>query len=200
MLTAAQINLLTASFTGLTALTSVLVLWATFRVTRATEASVGVMRAQQRAMSRPYVDISVYARAGTTMLMLAIRNTGTSAAENLRLVMDRDIFFNAEEGSAQNFRGYPAFKDTISAFGPRSELRFNLGNGSRVLQPGFDTLCPKRFSVTAIYSFAGKQVSETTTLDLSPFGKTAAHSDPAVEQLRRIADHSEKLVKLLDDA
>ncbi|RYG88541.1 MAG: hypothetical protein EON58_19900 [Alphaproteobacteria bacterium] len=198
VLTPDQINLLTACFTGLAALTSVAVVWATFRVTKATEASVEVLKAQHRAATRPYVEISVYPRTGTTMLMLAVKNTGSSAAENVRLIVDRDFFYNAEEGPNTNIRTFPAFKDVIASLGPRAELKFNLGIGARVLNN--PTLCPKKFAIAANYSFAGEHVSETTPIDLAPFVRTVAHEEPIVEQMRRIADNSGKIFDLMNES
>lgn len=198
MLTADQINLLTACFTGLAALTSVAVVWATFRVTKATEASVEVLKAQHRAATRPYVEISVYPKSGTTMLLLAVKNTGSSAAENVRLIIDRDFFYNAEEGPTTNIRTYPAFSNVIASLGPRAELKFFIGVGSKVLNNA--ALCPRKFAIAANYSFGGEHVSETTTIDLSPFVKTVAYEEPMVEQLRHIAENSTKIFDLMNES
>jgi hypothetical protein len=197
MTTADKMSLVGALFTGLSALASLAVLVATWRIVKATDASVQVMKAQQRAATRPYIEVSAYVRRGATMLMLSVKNTGNSAAQNVVLKLDKDFFYNAQAGDSNNIRNYPLFSQPVASLGPRSELKFNLGTGAKVLND--PKLCPLLFDIHAEYSFDGETVVETTTIDLTPFVRTVAHQDPAVEQLARIAVSAEKIRALMEE-
>lgn len=180
-----QINLSIAIAAGLSAIVSAFMAAVTVAILRANRATVRVMEAQIESASRPYIQITPVVRPMTTAVELRVKNVGSSAAQRLRLTLDRDYQFNAEHGSHHNLRTYTAFSKEIQMFAPGSELRFLLGVGHRILS--HPELCPLQFTVEAAYGYEGKRVVEETTVDLEPFGKSNQPTDPVVERLDKIA-------------
>jgi hypothetical protein len=96
--------------TGILVFITAIYSYLTYKMAKASEASVQAMREQSEAMLRPYVTISPYVRPHTTVLYLRIENAGRSAAENLRLSMDKDFFqFGEVTQPDHNLRTKAAF-------------------------------------------------------------------------------------------
>lgn len=166
----------------------------TYKMAKASEASVQAVREQSEAMLRPYVSIFPYVRPHTTVLYLKIENIGRTAAENLRLSMDKDFFqFGEAKQEDHNLRTKAAFVESIQSLPPNGKLVFSLAQGFIIFAPGADPkVVPQQFAVRASYGFAGKQVSETHRIDLRPFIGTEGERDPVVdelEKLRKIAEN-----------
>lgn len=191
MQTADQINLAIAIISGLTALASLAVMFATFRILQANRESVAVMREQVRSLSRPYIQITPWVRTGSTLMMLTIRNAGSTNARNLKLSMDRDFYFNGEKAPSRNLKEFSAFKEVIECLPPHAELNFHLGVGYVVF--GKTDLCPMRFTITAEYDFEGEHASEHTAIDLQPFQFTAQPIDPVAEQIEKLTQKLDQI-------
>lgn len=176
-----KINLAIAIATGMSVVVSAVMAVMTYAVLKANRATVEVMRAQIEAASRPYVQITPMVRSMSTAIELHIKNVGSTSANKLRLSLDRDYYFNAEQGSAKNIRNYTAFTKEIQMLAPGAELQFLLGIGHRILS--HPDLCPLRFTVYAAYSYDKKSVDEQTIIDLEPFMKSIKPIDPVVERL-----------------
>jgi hypothetical protein len=189
--TADKINLAIAIIAALSALASLAVVVATFKILQANRDTVSVMRAQVAALTRPYIQVSPWVRHGG-MLMLTISNGGTTTARNLRLTFDRAFYFNAAQGEAHNIATYAAFTTPIEALPPKAELAFHLGASHEVLTK--TERCPQRFTIRAQYTFDGGQADESTTVDLQPFGRTAMPVDPVVDQLSRLNEQIKQIV------
>lgn len=179
-----KINLAIAIISGCTALISLGVLLATFRILQANRESVAVMREQVRSLSRPYIQVTPWVRTGTTLIMLSIKNAGTTNARKLKLSMDHDFFFNAEKKPGKNLREYSAFTEVIECLAPKAEITFLLGLGHVVF--GTFDLCPPKFKITAEYKFEGEHVHEESVVDLTPFQFSAQPIDPVAEQLEKL--------------
>jgi hypothetical protein len=188
-----QINLAIAVVSGLTALASLAVMLATFKILRANRESVSVMREQVRSLSRPYVQITPWVLTGTTLIMLTIRNAGSTNAQNLRLTVDRDFYVNGENSPGRNLRDFSAFKEVIQCLSPRAELIFHLGVGHVVF--GQSEFCPTRFAITAEYDFENERASETTIVDLQPFQFSAQPVDPIAEQIEKLTQKVSDIAK-----
>lgn len=170
--------------------------WATFKILRANEAVVAAMEGQTETQLRPYVVVSVAPRIGTTLLLLDIQNTGRSPAINLRLKMDKDFFPHAERREQENISKLPAFTEPIESLAPDARMQFLLGVGGTIFAPGVDeALCPKVFSVKAWYQYAGHIYEEVNTIDLRPMLHSAAIQDPIAEEVKRLRESLEKLLK-----
>lgn len=184
------IDYLTAILVVVTAIYSYL----TYKMARASEASVQAVREQSEAMLRPYVSVAPYVRPHTTILYLRIENTGRTAAENLRISMDKDFFqFGEANQPDHNLRTKPAFVDAIQSLPPGGKLVFALAQGFVIFAPGADeNVVPQQFSVTTSYGFSGKQVTETHHVDLRPYIGSEDERDPVVEELEKLRKVAEK--------
>ena len=178
------INLAIAIATAVSSLISLLVVYLTLQVLRANRAAVDVMQAQLDSVTRPNISIGVRVRPMTTFFELTVSNSGAASADNLRLTIDRDYYFNAEETASSNLRQYPAFVHPIDSFSPKASITFALGAGFNILN---SDRSPLRFKITAAYDWSGRQYSETTSIDLHPFRHAIQNSDAVAERLDRIA-------------
>jgi len=184
------IDYLTAILVFVTSIYSYL----TYKMAKASEASVEAVREQSEAMLRPYVSVSPYVRPHTTILYLRIENTGRTGAENLRLSMDKDFFqFGRAQQPDHNLRTKAAFVDTIQSLPPGGSLVFALAQGFVIFAPGADAaVVPQQFSVTATYSFVGKQVTEIHRIDLRPYIGSEGERDPVVDELEKLRKVAEE--------
>lgn len=169
--------------------------WATFEILRANKAVVQAMAAQTEAQLRPYLVVHVKVQLGTTLLLLNIENNGKSPALDLRLCMDKDFFFNGEK-QGDNLAELPVFTQPIESLSPGARIPFVLGVGHTIFAPETDeTICPKVFTVTAEYSFGGKTYNERNTIDLRPLLHSTADHDAVGDEVRKLRESLEKLLR-----
>lgn len=182
--------------TGVLVLVTIFYAWATFHILKANKGIVALMQEQMEQLNRPYVQVSMFVRTGTPLLHLRIQNTGKSAAQNLKLEMNKDFFQFGEKRQNSNIRLKPAFQEIISCFPPNSVLEFALGMGHSIFsEPADEDISPKKFTVKATYSFPGKSVSEETEIDLSPYLYTEIPRDVIYDGLSEIKDAIKELTK-----
>lgn len=160
----------------------------TYRIVKASEASVEAISTQSEVMLRPYITIASFIRPHTSLLYLRISNSGRTTAHNVQFSIDKDFFQFGDMGqSNRNLRTISAFSSPIDSFPPGTELNFCLGQGSVLLgKDAKEEATPSQFSITATYEFIGKQVSEVSRIDLRPYIGTEADRDPVAEELERI--------------
>ena len=178
------IEYLTAILAFITAIYAYL----THRMARASEASVEAMHAQNDALTRPYITVTPFVRKHTPLLYLRIENSGRTAAENVRLTLDRDFFqFGEKNKPMKNLRNMSAFQNTIDSMPPSLKLNFVLGQAWVIFGKNADsTATPNRFVVTVKYEYSDKSVEEAHQVDLRPYLKTEVERDPVVEELEKI--------------
>lgn len=182
------------ALTGLLVIITGTYAWLTWRMTRASEASVQLSTRQIEASLRPYVEVSPYLSPGSIILYLRVRNVGRTAGTNLRLSLDRDFFQYGEHLPHNNLRSFAAFAKPIQSFPPGAELTFSLAQGFVVLHPDADqTLVPRQFTVTAQYSGSSGDYHESTTVDFTPFANAWVGEVPLKEELKKLADNSKDI-------
>ncbi|WP_157948311.1 hypothetical protein [Pulveribacter suum] len=184
MTTADSINLAIAIIGGCSVLVSALVAIITLKIARANRESADIMRAQHESSTRPYIEIAPMTAEEHSVLLLRVRNSGTSSARNVILTLDQDFYFNAEESETHNLRNYTAFSQPIASVPPRCEITFILGVGHTVFS--HKDRCPLTFNISARYEFANRQVTEINPIDLQPFAKVAMIKSPYLEQLEKM--------------
>jgi hypothetical protein len=113
----------------------------------------------------------------------------------LRLTLDKDFYQHADKRESQNLAKLPAFTQTIECLAPGVKLQFILGVGHKVLGEGVEDSCPKVFAVQASYSFAGATYAEATTVDLRPLMHTTVIHDPVAEEVEKLRQSLEKLLR-----
>jgi hypothetical protein len=169
--------------------------WITYRIMKANERTVAVMREQTESLTRPYVTIALLVPSNSHLFYLRIANSGKTGARNVRLIMDRDFYqYGRENGT--NLRTVTAFQEPIEQLSPGSEIVFGLAVGPQLVGDHVNpALTPPVFSITATYSYADRTVTETTTLDIRPYrdsmrAPSTVEREPhaMTEQLEKIAD------------
>lgn len=166
----------------------------TYRLVKASEASVETIKIQSEAMLRPYIVITSFIRPHTPILYLRIRNNGQTSAQNLNLTLDRDFFQFGDKQPNRNLRTMGAFLTPIDSFPPNAELIFALAQGFVLFSIDANSeVTPVQFNVTARYEFFGKSVDEVNFIDLRPYINSEGERDPVVEELERIKKVLEKI-------
>ena len=129
--------------TGLLVIITAVYAVATFRILRANQQAVEVMREQADALSRPYVAIAPFTAPRSHLFRLRIANTGKTAAKSLRLTIDRDFY---QYGESRNLAAMSAFTEPIDSFPPGAELIFGLEQGQKLFAEEVDEkVTPTRF-------------------------------------------------------
>src|ERR1043165_7242303 len=93
----------------------------TYKMAQRNAEMVEQMKAQHLSFIAPAVNSSIRIKHGS-VFCLTVKNTGQSAALNLRLSLDRDIHQFANPDVASNIRSFPMFQETMTRFAPRQEL------------------------------------------------------------------------------
>jgi len=167
--------------------------WFTFKILKANERLVEQMRNQQEATYRPYISISPTLFAENPIVFLKIKNSGLTAAQNLRLSLDKDFYQFGERKEESNLRSFTAFKEPIDSFVPGAEMLFYLAQSFVIFGEKSDqNLTPSIFTITAEYEYQNKKVTENTAIDLRPYLRSALPHDPMVNQLQKLRETIEK--------
>lgn len=185
-------------------LTAILVLvtgfyaYVTFKILKANEGVLSEMQAQQDALYRPYVSISPVLHIDNSCISLKIKNTGKTAAHNLKLSVDKDFYQFGNKDDKDNLRNLSAFTEIIDSFVPESEMLFYLAQGFKIFGNNADEkITPSIFTITARYSYGEKTVVEKTKIDLRPYLNSAIPQDPIVDNLKDIKKSMDKQVKVI---
>jgi hypothetical protein len=166
----------------------------TFGILRAARASVAAVQRQTEELARPHITVAPVALPRNFILFLRISNTGRTAAQNLRLELDRPFQRLGRPGSDDNIASLSAFTSPIASFAPGSELIFSLATGPQLFGPDFrEEVTPLVFKVTATYAFGSRTVSEATEVDLRPFRGMHMSFDPLIDELHEIAEQLKQL-------
>ena len=189
--------------TGLLVLITGFYAWATFHILKANERVVEVMKSQSEAMTRPYLTVTPFIEVGSPVFCLKIKNTGKTAANRLRLSLDKDFYRFGEKGKDKNLAELPAFCNEIDALNPNEEITFSLA-----LAPAFfnekadESLTPSQFTVTARYSFGEKTFEEAHMVDLRSYFMADVPQDIHAKELKdirtEIAKVADAILKITD--
>ena len=175
------IDLLTAALVVITAFYA----WATFKILRANESVVEVMREQALATSRPYVVVAPVLEFDNPIFYLRISNIGKTAAANLHIKIDKSFY---QFGENRDISTFTAFSQPIDSFPPGAEITFALAQGFKIFEGSTENpKLPHTFSVVADYHFAGQHVIETNQIDLRPYLNADVPQDAYVRKLKDIS-------------
>ena len=184
----------TELWTVVLALITAVYAYATFRILKANQAAVKAMHDQTEALLRPYVSAEVSARPGTTLMQLVVRNTGRSAAEGLRMSIDRPLHQQLDSRK-QNLQDLPLFAGKeLMALAAGAQLQHLIGIGHKLFNETGVHGMPESFVVSAQYSFGGRTYDERHTIDVRPLIHTSVMHDPIATAIK---DAAEQLVKAL---
>lgn len=178
-------DMLTAALVVVTTVYAILA----YGIMRANRRSVAAMQHQTEALSRPYITVAAFALPKNPILFLRIANTGKTAAECVRLELDRPFHRFGRVEQNENLATFSAFSQEIASVAPSGEFIFALAMAPALFGDGADvTRTPLTFKVTATYRFAGKVLTEATEVDLRPFRGMHMAYDPLVNELSEIKD------------
>lgn len=167
--------------------------WITFRILKANEKVVEEMRNQQEAVLRPYISIAPVIFPENSIVFLKVKNSGLTAAQNLRLSLDRDFYQFGDKKEESNLRSLSAFREPIDSFVPGSEMLFYLAQTFVIFGEKADAhRTPTIFTITVEYEYQRKKVTEKNVLDLRPYLGSALPHDPIVKQLKKLIETIEK--------
>lgn len=179
--------------TGALVLITAFYAYLTHRMAKATEATVRLMKEQADAISRPYVVVSMVKQPNNPFIYLRVENTGKTAAENLTLSLGPEFEQIKKLDGMKRLCDSHLFTKTTASFPPQSPVFFLLGVGSS-LHGANDKKYPQDiFTITAKYSFAGRSVCESTTIDVNQYAESMLETDPLVDVLNKIKDEIGKM-------
>ncbi len=178
-------DLLTAALVVVTTVYAML----TYGIMRANRRSVAAMERQTEALSRPYITVAPFVLPKNPILFLRITNTGKTAAERVRLELDRPFHRFGRPEQTENLATFSVFSEEIASVPPSAEFIFALQMAPALFGNDIDqSKTPLTFKVTASYGFAGKVLTEVTNVDLRPFRGMHMAYDPVVNELSEIKD------------
>ena len=167
--------------------------WVTFKILKANESVLHEMKVQHESLFRPYISISPVIYTDNPIFFLKIANTGRTAADKLRLSIDKDFYQFGKKEEDRNLRKHSAFSKQIDSFVPDAHMLFYLAQGFVVFgEDAKEDITPSIFTVTAKYEYSGQEVEEKTVIDLRPYPNSAIPHDPIVAKLKDIKDSIDK--------
>ena len=154
-------------------------------------AQVQALREQNDSLNRPYVVIRPRTEDGS-WYSLVIENKGRTSAQDLTLSIDRDFYVDNDD--AHNLADMYVFTNPIDTLPPNGSITLLLGFGGRIFGDGPDRArVPLVFQVTSRYTYAGRTVEETSTVDLQMFGGLRIVKKDPGKELSEIAKTLSKL-------
>lgn len=169
--------------------------WVTYKILRANEKVVQVMREQADAITRPYVSAAPFLEPDNPIFYLRIKNSGKTAAQNLRLSFDKSFFQFGEKSGERDIANYTAFNEVIDALPPDAEIVFALAQSFKIFGDGDPAFLPKSFCITAEYFYGEKNVKESNIIDLRPYYCADVPQDPYVRKLKDIKEAIDGVAK-----
>lgn len=178
--------------------------WVTYKMLNANKNVVALMAEQTEALSRPYVTVAAFLPPEKFMFVLKISNMGKTAANHLKLTLDKEFYKYGRSGSNSKFSEFLAFKQEIESFPPGAELFFHLAQGYNFFREKAENeLTPSVFTITAEYSYGNKTVVEHNTIDIRPYYMTNLPEDSLVSQVKELGEtigkSSDKVIKAIEE-
>lgn len=182
--------------TGVLVIITAFYAWATFRILRANEKVVEVMHEQAEAVTRPYISVAPVLEPDNPVFYLRITNTGKTAANKLKLTIDKSFHKFGEKSSEANLASFAAFNNVIESFHPGAEIVFSLVQSFKLFGQESDKgILPQSFTIMSEYSFGNKTVKENNIIDLKAYYGANIPQDAYVRKLKDISKAIEKVAE-----
>lgn len=161
--------------------------WITNRILKANKEVIKVTQDELEIINRPYIVVAPKVQSGNPISYLTIANIGKTPATNVRLKISDSFYQYGQKESKRNLSNFSVFSKAIEGFAPGSEIIIGLAEGFVIFDDKKNNgLTPAVFSIKATYCFAGKEVSEETTIDLRPYEKSQVSFDAIASELEGI--------------
>ncbi len=168
----------------------------TKRILETNNKAVLAMREQTEAIYRPYIAISHFLDENA-LIRLVIKNTGHTNAQQLRLKIDRDFYQQGLAEEAYNLKSLFLFNNEIQNMPPNTEFLLSLIPTAAIAKNSeqVNSMTPVVFNITATYSFGGKSVTETTSIDLRVYEYTFLSVGSVEVQLAKLNKRLDEFLK-----
>jgi hypothetical protein len=183
--------------TGILVFITAFYAWATFRILRANERVVDVMKRQAEAITRPYIQVVPYMKPSDPYFYLRIINTGQTSALNLSLSLDKDVYQDGRKLPEFDLATFGAFRQQIDSFPPGGAIEYVIVNAYKLSNESNEELVPTRFCVTAEYSYQDKSVKEKNMIDLRPYMDFPLPQDQFSSIMRDVTRTLEKIATVI---
>lgn len=154
----------------------------TYQMLKINKKTINAIKEQNESHFRPYIQIRTYVR--NHAIYLLIKNIGKSIANNVKFVIDQDIFQHGKP--ERNIREFPLFKEGVETIPPDQEYHIVLAIYTLFFKDENNKKLPVKFQITCSYSFFNKTVKEKHIIDIKSYQKTADITDEIVEQLKEL--------------
>lgn len=177
-----------------TLIAAAVALYVGMRSARAAEASVRVISAQTRELTRPRIVIWPWVRTGTQLLCLTVKNAGGSSALRVRLELDQECRVLLDHQTPKSLGSLSAFSTELHGLPPSAEMVFILGITNRIFATtDKPRLMPLLFSIKATYSSEHEQYVEWTAIDLNPYAGAIVPHHPVADAVSEVASEVRRL-------
>ncbi len=164
----------------------------TFLIVLKNRDMVAQMKAQNESFIAPIISVAIQVKH-STVVCLKVKNSGHSAAKNLRLSLDRDFYQFGVFEEAKNMRHFPAFQQTIPSFSPGEEIFFLMSQGFNLGKSFEDKIItPYEFNVGVRYEFGGQPVNQQHEVNLRAYLQSQQDRSETLEELEKIRGVLEK--------
>ena len=172
-------------------LTGAYALW-TRQILKSQENTLEEIRKQGETAARAYVVVRIAVRQ-RVLFMLEIVNVGRSAAYELVLSLDRDIYELGEK--ERPIKKFQMFSSPSNVVPPGAHFIFGLWTGQQCFGNKPNPLCPARFKVTTSYESLGRRYNEEWQIDLGIFAKQLMPFNNIEESAQGILEELSKIRK-----
>lgn len=163
----------------------------TYQILHANRETMHEMRKQNESFLRPYIVANPFVVPGSVIFYLRIKNTGKSAASNMKIDIDRDFyqFGGGTTGKQDNLKDFSCFSNTIDCFAPEAEIVFELAQTFVVFGEKSDpTKTPSNFTLTISYNWGAISYKELTVIDLRPYLNSRTPPDSIYTEMKGIRE------------
>ena len=154
------------------------------------------MYEQAEAVTRPYISVAPILEPDNPIFYLRISNTGKTAANQLRLTIDKSFYKFGEKSGERDLATFAAFNQVIEFFPPGAEITFSLAQSFVLFAEDADKeILPQSFTVTAEYSYGKKTITEDNIIDLKAYLGADIPQDAYIRKLKDISKAIEKVAE-----
>lgn len=128
--------------------------------------------------NEPHISIVPY--TWDCIVALLIKNSGKSAAQNVRFIIDKDV---PQFGGKDKLNDFNLFKDHIASFPAGAEYHVDIAQSFVILNPINNF--PTQFTIRCNYKYLGKFYQEDYCIDLKSYDNTSYPKNALVDEVKK---------------
>lgn len=169
-----DINTVQALLTGVLVIITAYYAYQTYKIVKLNEKVIEEQYGPQISIV-PYIWDCVFS--------LLIKNSGKSAARNVRFILDKDVpQFNGKE----KLNDFNIFKFPLAAFPAGAEYNIDIAQGFVILDSKNNF--PTQFNIHCSYEYIGKLHQEDYCFDLKSYDNTSFPKNPLVDEIKKLRE------------